>query len=175
MPRQARIDAPGALHHVIVRGIARRRVFNDDADRDFFVERLGRILIDSETQCFAWSLMPNHFHLLLKTGAGPIAWVMKRLLTGYAMHYNRRHRRNGHLFQNRYKSILCQEDAYLLEMVRYIHLNPLRAKLVADMKALGKSPYSGHGVLLGNGVAEWQDTTYVLRLFGERVSVARRC
>jgi len=175
MPRQARIDAPGALHHVIVRGIARRRVFNDDADRDFFVERLGRILIDSETQCFAWSLMPNHFYLLLKTGAGPIAWVMKRLLTGYAMHYNRRHRRNGHLFQNRYKSILCQEDAYLLELVRYIHLNPLRAKLVADMKALGKSPYSGHGVLLGNGVAEWQDTTYVLRLFGERVSVARRC
>jgi addiction module RelE/StbE family toxin len=119
MPRQARIDAPGALHHVIVRGIARRRVFNDDADRDFFAERLGRVLSDTETQCFAWSLMPNHFHLLLKTGATPIAWVMKRLLTGYAMHYNRRHRRNGHLFQNRYKSILCQEDAYLLELVRY--------------------------------------------------------
>ena len=112
--------------------------------------------------------MPNHFHLLLKTGAGPIAWVMKRLLTGYAMHYNRRHRRNGHLFQNRYKSILCQEDAYLLELVRYIHLNPLRAKLVADMKELGKNRYSGHGVLLGNVVAEWQDTKYVLRLFGEQ-------
>jgi hypothetical protein len=99
---------------------------------------------------------------------------MKRLLTGYAMHYNRRHRRNGHLFQNRYKSILCQEDAYLLELVRYIHLNPLRAKLVADMRALGKSRYSGHGVLLGQVVAEWQDTTYVLRLFGSRLPVARR-
>ena len=174
MPRQARIDAPGALHHVIVRGIARRRVFNDDADRDFFVERLGRILSDTGTHCFAWALMPNHFHLLLKTGAAPIAWVMKRLLTGYAMHYNRRHRRNGHLFQNRYKSILCQEDNYLLELVRYIHLNPLRAKLVADMRALGKRPYSGHGVLLGNVVAEWQNTKYVLRLFGSRLSVARR-
>jgi putative transposase len=174
MPRQARIDAPGALHHVIVRGIARRRVFNDDADRDFFVERLGRVLSDTETQCFAWSLMPNHFHLLLKTGATPIAWVMKRLLTGYAMHYNRRHRRNGHLFQNRYKSILCQEDAYLLELVRYIHLNQLRAKLVADMKELGKNRYSGHGVLLGNAVAGWQNTKYILRLFGGKLPVARR-
>ena len=103
MPRQARIDAPGALHHVIVRGIARRRVFNDDADRDFFVERLGRVLSDTQTQCFAWSLMPNHFHLQLKTGATPIAWVIKHSMTGYAMHYNRRHRRNGRLFQNRYK------------------------------------------------------------------------
>jgi putative transposase len=175
MPRQARIDAPGALHHLIVRGIARSRVFNDDADRDFFVERLGKVISDTETHCFAWSLMPNHFHLLLKTGATPIAQVMKRLLTGYAMHYNRRHRRNGHLFQNRYKSILCQEDSYLLELVRYIHLNPLRAKLVADMKELGKNRYSGHGVLLGTMAAEWQNTKYVLRLFGSRKSIARRC
>jgi REP element-mobilizing transposase RayT len=150
-------------------------VFNDDADRDFFVERLGTVLSDTETHCFAWSLMPNHFHLLLKTGATPIARVMKRLLTSYAMHYNRRHRRNGHLFQNRYKSILCQEDSYLLELVRYIHLNPLRAKLVVDMKELGKNRYSGHGVLLGNVVAEWQNTQYVLRLFGDKLSVARRC
>jgi REP element-mobilizing transposase RayT len=175
MPRKARIDAPGALHHVIVRGIARRRVFDDDEDRDSFVERLGRVLSETETHCFAWALMPNHFHLLLKTGTAPIALVMKRLLTGYAMGYNRRHRRNGHLFQNRYKSILCQEDAYLLELVRYIHLNPLRARLVADMKALGKNPYCGHGVLLGKAAAEWQNTKYVLRLFDGEPSVARRC
>ena len=77
--------------------------------------------------------MPKHFHLLLKTGATPIVWVMKRLLTGYAMHYNRRHRRNGHPFQNRYKSILCQEDAYLLELVRYIHLNLLWAKAESNL------------------------------------------
>jgi hypothetical protein len=68
------------------------------------------VLSDTETQCFAWATLPNHFHLLLKTGATPIATVMKRLLTGYAMHYNRRHHRHGHLFQNRYKSILCQSD-----------------------------------------------------------------
>jgi len=99
---------------------------------------------------------------------------MKRLLTGYAMHYNRRHKRYGHLFQNRYKSILCQEDSYLLELTRYVHLNPLRAKLVSDIKELNNHPYSGHSVLTGRVTAEWQNTKYILGLFGDKESVARR-
>jgi REP element-mobilizing transposase RayT len=110
MPRKARIDAPGALHHIIVRGIERRKIFYDDRDRDNFLKRLGIILTDSKTPCFAWALIPNHSHLLLRTGVVPIATVMRRLLTGYAVSFNRRHRRHGQLFQNRYKSILCQED-----------------------------------------------------------------
>lgn len=174
MPRKARIDAPGALHHIIVRGIARKKIYDDDIDRDFFVDRMGIVLADTKTSCFAWALIPNHFHLLLKTGDTPIATVMKRLLTGYAMQYNRRHRRHGHLFQNRYKSILCQEDAYLLELVRYIHLNPLRAKLVEDINGLAKYRYGGHSVLMGKTKAEWQDTRYILGLFGDTVSLARR-
>ncbi|MCJ8501925.1 transposase [Desulfatitalea alkaliphila] len=174
MPRKARIDAPGALHHIIVRGIARQKIFDDDADRDAFLERLGAIIQESHTQCYAWALIPNHFHLLLKTGATPIATVMKRLLTGYAMGYNRRHKRCGHLFQNRYKSILCQEDSYLLELVRYIHLNPLRARLVADMEALDRYPYCGHSVLMGKVEAEWQNTDYVAGLFDGQLSTARR-
>ena len=173
MPRKARIDAPGALHHIIVRGIARKKVFDDNSDRDFFIDRLGLILDDTSTQCFAWALIPNHFHLLLKTGATPIATVMKRLLTGYAMHYNRRHKRYGHLFQNRYKSILCQEDAYLLELVRYIHLNPLRARLVEHMKGLDSYPYGGHRALMGKTTVEWQSKRYILGLFGDRVNSAR--
>ena len=174
MPRKARIDAPGALHHIIARGIARKKVFDDDVDRDFFLERLGMIVQESRTQCFAWALIPNHFHLLFKTGAVAVATVMKRLLTGYAMHYNRRHKRCGHLFQNRYKSILCQEDSYLLELVRYIHLNPLRAGLVADMKALDRYAYSGHSVLMGKVEAQWQNTAYVAALFDRQLSTARR-
>jgi REP element-mobilizing transposase RayT len=174
MPRKARIDAPGALHHIIARGIAGRKIFDDNYDKDFFVERLGLIIQKSQTQCLAWALIPNHFHLLLKTGTTPIATVMKRLLTGYAMQYNRRHKRNGHLFQNRYKSILCQEDSYLLELIRYIHLNPLRAKLVADMKGLDRYTYSGHSVLMGKSKALWQDTTYVIRLFDKHLATARR-
>lgn len=123
MPRQARKDSPGALHHIIARGIERRTIFNDDQDRDSFIDRLGTIIEQTGTECYAWALIPNHFHLLLRTGNAPIATVMRRLLTGHAVTFNRRHRRSGHLFQNRYKSILCQEDPYLLERVRYIHSN----------------------------------------------------
>lgn len=109
MPRKARIDAPGALHHIIVRGIERRKIFLDDQDREDFVERLGGILTETHTCCLAWALIPNHAHFLFRTGPTPIATVMRRLLTGYAVFHNHRHRRHGHLFQNRYKSILCQE------------------------------------------------------------------
>ncbi len=174
MPRKARIDAPGALHHIICRGIERKKIFRDDKDHDRFVERLGDILLHTSTFCYAWSLLGNHFHILLKTGDVPVATVMRRLLTGYAMSFNRRYRRHGHLFQNRYKSILCQEEAYLLELVRYIHLNPLRAKLVSNLKELARYPYCGHSRLVGCGESEWQETKLVLRRFGKRMSVARQ-
>ena len=103
MPRKARIDAPGALHHIICRGIERGKIFKDDADRDNFLEHLSINLKESTTPCYGWALIPNHFHLLLRTGKVPISIVMRRLLTGYAVSYNRRHRRYGLLFQNRFK------------------------------------------------------------------------
>ena len=174
MPRKARIDAPGAVHHIICRGIEGRDIFFDDTDRDRFVERLGRIVSESRTSCYGWALIPNHLHLLLKTGGVPISTVMLRLLTGYAVSFNRRHRRVGHLFQNRYKSILCQEDAYLLELVRYIHLNPLRAGLVDTLNQLDRYKYCGHSFLMGKKGREWQDTQYVLKLFDNRASRARK-
>lgn len=174
MPRGSRIDAPGALHHVIVRGIARKKIFYDDTDRNFFLERLGVVLQATGIQCFSWALIPNHFHLLLKTQTIPLSTAMRRLLTGYAVAFNKRHRRWGHVFQNRYKSILCQEDAYLLELTRYIHLNPLRAKLVTDIKELDAFPYCGHAVLMGKIKLEWQNTSQILRLFGENEASARR-
>lgn len=174
MPRKSRIDAPGALHHIIVRGIEGRDIFRDDKDRNNFLERLGDILSENPTPCFAWALMPNHFHLLLRTASVPIAAVMRRLLTGHAVYFNLRHRRHGHLLQNRYKSILCQEDPYLLELVRYIHLNPIRAGLVKDFGTLEKFPFSGHGVLVGKLTNDWQDTQYILRIFDAKLSRARK-
>ncbi len=174
MPRKARIDAPGALHHLIVRGIERRRIFSDDQDRDNFIDRLGNIVTETQTFCFAWALLPNHAHILVRTGQTPLATVMRRLLTGYAVSYNRRHRRHGHLFQNRYKSILCQEDTYLLELVRYIHLNPLRAKIVKSLTESDNYPYSGHSALMGKVQRKFQDTNYVLRRFGKKVTTARQ-
>ena len=174
MPRKARIDAPGALHHIIVRGIERKAIFKDRFDRTNFVKRLGTILSETDTPCYAWVLMPNHVHMLLKTGLTPIATVMRRLLTGYAQQFNRRHNRHGHLLQNRYKSILCQEDVYLMELVRYIHLNPLRAQVVKDLKSLRQYEWCGHSALIGLIQYDWQDTDYVLRLFGEKAAAARR-
>jgi len=174
MPRKARIDAPGALHHIIIRGIERRRIFSDEVDLDNFVERLGNILSDTQTSCFAWALIPNHAHLLLRTGPTSVASVMRRLLTGYAVSYNHRHRRHGHLFQNRYKSILCQEDTYLRELVRYIHLNPLRAKIVKSLADSDTYRYSGHSALMGKVQRDFQDTDYVLRQFGAKPHAARK-
>lgn len=174
MPRKARIDAPGALHHVIARGIEKRDVFRDNVDRNNFLDRLGTIIDETDTRCFAWALLANHFHLLLKTGRVPIATVMRRLLTGYAVTFNLRHRRHGHLFQNRYKSILCQQDVYLKELVRYIHLNPLRSKVVTDMHQLDSYAFCGHSVVMGKFKRLWQDVNAVLGLFGDKYSPAKR-
>jgi len=173
MPRKARIDAPGALHHIIFRGIERRNIFRDNRDRDNFLDRLGNVLSDSGTPCYAWALIPNHGHLLLKTGNTPLSTVMQRILTGHATYFNHRHRRHGKLFQNRYKSILCQEDVYLLELVRYIHLNPLRATVLSDLEKLDKYVYCGHSRIVGNDNCSWQDVSYILRQFGKENSNAR--
>ena len=149
MPRQPRLDAPGLLQHVMARGIERRKLFRDDKDRQSFLKRPAIIFEETQTQCYAWALIPNHFHLLLRTGPTPLSKVMRRLMTGYAITFNNRHKRRGHLFQNRYKSVICEEDPYLLELIRYIHLNPLRAKLIRDLKELDKYPWSGHSAILG--------------------------
>jgi len=150
MPRQPRLDAPGILQHVMARGIERRLIFVDDPDRKDFLARFAQILEETQTRCYAWALIPNHFHLLIRTGQAPLSSVMRRLMTGYAVSFNHHHRRVGHLFQNRYKSVVCEENAYLLELIRYIHLNPLRAKLVSDMNALDVYPWTGHSTLMGN-------------------------
>jgi REP element-mobilizing transposase RayT len=112
MPRAARLDAPGVLHHVIVRGIERRAIFRDTRDREDFLGRLSRLLPATGIACYAWALLPNHTHMLLRTAEASIATLMRRRLTGYAVAFNRRHKRIGHLFQNRYKSIVCQEEEY---------------------------------------------------------------
>jgi REP-associated tyrosine transposase len=108
-----------------------------------------------------------HAHLLLRTGLTPLFTVMQRLLTGYAHYFNRRHQRHGQLFQNRYKSVLCEEDPYFLELVRYIHLNPVRAKILKSPKELNEYRFSGHMVLIGKRDKEWQDRDYVLGNFGK--------
>ena len=118
MPRQARLDAPGTLHHVMVRGIERRGIVDDGKDRGTFMARLGEAAASTGMAIYAWSQLPNHAHILVRSGPHGLPVFMRRFLTGYAIEYNRRHRRHGHLFQNRYKSIVCEEDAYFRELQR---------------------------------------------------------
>jgi len=174
MPRSARLDAPGVLHHVIGRGIERRSIFLSDVDRNDFLSRLEILSEEGCIKVYAWVLLPNHFHLLCKTGKMSLARSMRRLLTGYAVSFNLRHRRSGHLFQNRYKSIVCQEDSYLMELVRYIHLNLMRARIAKGLGELSRSPWSGHSALMGYQKREWQDTEYVLSYFGKGTGRRRK-
>ena len=168
MPRQPRLDAPGALHHVMGRGIDRVKIFINKKDREDFLERLADLCKADALSVYAWALMSNHFHLLVRTGNKMLSNNMRKLLTGYVVNYNRRHKRYGHLFQNRYKSIICEDDPYLLELTRYIHLNPLRAGKVKNLKELKGYKWCGHSSIMGRVKREWQDTDMVLAYFGKR-------
>ena len=140
MPRQARLDVAGALHHIMVRGINKSAIFEDDQDRTRFLERLGQTVIEGKCTVYAWVLMSNHVHILFKSGKDGVSAVMRKLLTWYALYFNRHHRRSGHLFENRYKSILCDEENYLLALVRYIHLNPIRVGIIRNLEELDHYP-----------------------------------
>jgi len=173
MPRQPRLDAPEVLHHVMVRGLERHAIFRDDTDRGDFVTRLARLAEQGALTVYAWALLRNHAHLLVRTANRPLPRSMRSLLTGYAGAFNRRHHRVGHLFQNRYKSIVVEEEPYLLELVRYLHLNPLRAQVVPGLRALARYPWTGHSALLGTVPRPWQDTETILAQFGPRPARAR--
>lgn len=168
MPRKPRLDAPGTLHHIIGKGIEGVKIFRNDFDRDNFLSRVAELCQKKNWAVYAWALMPTHFHLLTRTGQQSISQNMRKLLTGYVVNFNRRYKRYGHLFQNRYKSIVCQDDPYLLELARYIHLNPLRAGLVESIDELNDYPWSGHSAIMGRIKRDWQNTHEVLAYFGKR-------
>ena len=142
--------------------------------------RLSELIPETKIECFAWAILDNHAHFLLRTGSVPVSVFMSRLLTGYAGWLQQKYRRHGQLFQNRYKSILCQEDPYLKELVRYIHLNPLRAGLVTTLKELDAYPWSGHGVLMEKirwELAEYRVRAWIVFRSGKRgpETISRVC
>ena len=173
MPRLARLDAPGVIQHVIIRGTERSKIFRDNKDRDVMMDRLADLLPATNTICYAWAFLPSHAHFLFRSEGAGLSTLMRRLLTGYVVNFNRRYKRHGQLFQNRYKSIICQEDIYLRELIRYIHLNPLRAKAVTNITGLNRYKYSGHSALMGKRQCAWQDKRYVLSCFGKSLSSGR--
>jgi len=174
MARPTRTDYPGALQHVMVRGLERRRLFHDAQDYKSFLDRFSNIIQETDARCYAWVLMPNHVHLLVRTGREKLSKWVQRLLSGYGQYFNLRRRRVGYVYQGRFKSLLCEEDSYFLELVRYIHLNPLKAGLVKNLSKLAKFQWSGHGAILGKKRNRWQSVKEVLVQFGSRRSEARR-
>ena len=172
MPRQARPDYENAVHHVMGRGIEKRPIFTCQKDRSEFLDRMGAVCPECGLEIYAWSLMPNHFHLLLRRKKQKLGHGMRRLLCGYASWFNRRYERSGRLFQGRYKSKLVETERYLARLVRYIHLNPVIAGMV-DLEMLESYPWTGHRPLMGRGELCCQNTSAVLAFFGDSESSAR--
>jgi len=173
MPRARRIDAPGTTHHIMMRGVARSEIFRDDHDRWRLLALLHGILPEEDVRCLAWAFMPNHVHLLLRTGRVRISRPMARLGTAYAGGFNFRHERIGHLFQDRFRSIRVGSDVHLRWLVRYIHRNPLHAGLVGSEEELASHPWTGLPELLGRRQPGLVDVDHVLSWFAPEPEEAR--
>jgi len=171
MPRKPRVEYSGAFYHVIARGNQRRRIFRDDGDRHFYLERLELYRKRYGFILYAYVLMSNHAHLLIETKQTPLSKIMQGLQLTYTQYFNRRYRTVGHLFQGRYKAILCDREAYLLELVRYLHLNPARLRHPLDP---WHYPWSSHRAYLGKRSAVKVDTALVLSQFGRDPGRARQ-
>jgi REP element-mobilizing transposase RayT len=165
MPRRPRVEVEGALYHLITRGNNRQAVFKHDDDYRKFLSLLEREKQKHPFYLYAYVLMTNHVHLLVERQSDSVSGVMQRVLTGYAQYRNRKYRKVGHVFQGRYKAIVCQRDAYLSELVRYIHLNPVRAGMV---KRVEDYRWSSHRAYMGLENCSWVDCEPVLRHFGAR-------
>jgi len=163
MPRKPRIEIGGGLYHVISRGNNRRKIFRSHDDYLRFTSILEHQKAKLPFYLYAYCLMPNHVHLLIEMQDDPLSRIMQRVLTSYSQYHNRKYKKIGHVFQGRYKSILCQIDRYLGELVRYIHLNPVRARIV---KRPEKYQYSGHRAYIGLDTSGLVDVEPVLRHFG---------
>lgn len=171
MARKPRIEYPSAFFHIIVRGNNREKVFRDDADYVRYLEKLLYFSREGDITLYAYCFMPNHIHLLLEMGTISLSKVLQRFHTWYTQYFNRRHDRVGHLFQGRYKAIVCDKDAYLLELVRYIHLNPVRAGLVDNLEDY---PWSSHRIYSGADKSGVIDPSFVLVQFSNDPSTARK-
>jgi REP element-mobilizing transposase RayT len=170
MARRPRVFAAGLLYHVIVRGNQRRKTFGHDDDYRAYLDRLEKYRTQCQVRIYAYCLMPNHVHLLVETGSPPLAKFMQGVQQSYTQYFNRRYRKVGHLFQGRYRAIICDRDKYLLALVRYIHLNAVRAKLASRPE---RYRYSGHNSYLTDGTAKIVETTPVLKLMGGKKGYER--
>jgi REP element-mobilizing transposase RayT len=171
MPRKPRLHYSGAMYHVITRGNNRQKIFLTEENYKTFLEYLKQIKEKKPFNLYAYCLMPNHIHLLIEVKNEPLSEIMHRLLTGYTKHFNLTNKKWGHLFQGRYKAILCEKDSYLMELARYIHLNPVRAKMV---KKPSEYRWSGHKNYLNISKDTLIDEDELLKYFSLDKAEARK-
>lgn len=171
MPRRPRLHLPGGIYHVILRGNGRQPVFFDDEDRDNWERILQDALKRHSHRLHAYCWMTNHMHMAIQVNAEPLAGFMRLLASRYGRFLNRKNQRQGHLFERRYGAILVQKDEYLKELLRYIHLNPVRAHMVAKPEDYR---WSSHNAYLRLASPEWLTVDYVAAMFGEKERTARR-
>lgn len=172
MTRPLRIEYPGAVYHITARGNARQDIFLDDADRDKLLNLLAKEIRQQGWLCHAYCLMNNHYHLLVETPEPNLSTGMRRLNGTYTQAFNRRHQRVGHLFQGRYKSILVDKQSYLLELCRYIVLNPVRANLVEQA---GDWSWSSYAASLGKAPRpQWLTTEWILSQFADQTVASQQ-
>lgn len=172
MSRQLRIQHSNALYHIMSRGIARRDIVADDLDRDRWVETLRSTVELFRWHLYSFTLMTNHYHLFLSTPDPNLSKGMRELNGGYAAYFNHRHRHGGHVFQGRFKAHLVETEGHYLEISRYIHLNPVRARLVPLPEQWAWSSYAGY--FRQSKQLQWLDYARVLREFGSQPGTARR-
>ena len=170
MVRPLRIEFPGALYHVLGRGNQKQDVFLSDEDRHVYLKRIQYYKEEIGFSLFAYALMPNHVHLLIETDQVPLSKIMQRITLTYTQYFNRKYDKVGHVFQGRYKALLCDRDEYLLALVRYIHLNPVRAHLVEGPRQFR---WSSHHEYL-SGRAEITDAEAILKMFSPDLPTARK-
>jgi putative transposase len=174
MPRKARIVITGAFHHIMARGIDGRTIFCENSDYEYFLMLLRQELGHDEHRLYAWVLMPNHYHFLLRVSSIPLSEMMRKLNSTYARYYNKKYNRRGYLFQDRYKSIVTQDQRYVEEIIRYIHLNPVRAGICGSIAELEAYPWCGHRVVMGRSSLDGQSIEDVLRRFGKTTQEGRQ-
>ncbi len=173
MPRRPRLFVPGCLPHIMAPGIDGMEILRDDHDRLQFLTFFEKYSTEATVRCYAWALMPNHFHLFVRNSDRPLSALMKPLNSRHAGYFNRKAKRRGCLFQDRFKSIATQGQLYLEEMIRYVHLNPVREGIRRDINALDTYPWCGHAALTGTRSNRFQDTASVLRRLGKETVDAR--
>lgn len=172
MARKPRIEYEGAFYHVITRGNQRQVIFKDNADHEKYLEALSRYKERYRYHLYAYVLMKNHVHLLIETRDIPLSKILQGINQTYTLYFNRKNKTMGHLFQGRYKAILCDKDEYLLTLLKYIHDNPLRAKAINN---LSEYPWSSHHVYAEKTyTSDLVDTDQVLRMFSEQKAKARQ-